>query len=548
MKALLHIVSALLLVALAAGCRPSEAERALRSAEALMETRPDSALTLLEAIDGSRLSGEPRARHALLLSQAYDKNYIDLTDDSLISIAVNFYDNSSDDRRRMLALHYKGTVNRNAGFYESALASALEAHDIALALNDTLNLCRIESAIAYLYSESYSFDEALRWELSSLQHAKTCARREWITNGYFHLTEDYLALGNYTAAMAYVDSLAAVSGSDDAAVCEFRYHIYYSEGQYSVADSIFSLMIELGYEPSIKTVAAQSMNPVDGKDARIAKSKTLQSDSCVTFDESYAYGIILAQKCINANDPWGAIDHYKNIVNDANHLVEQLISQSLLSVQADHEQHKSVMLAQKLQTKRLTIIYMTIISALLLLAAILLFRWRATRQRNRRMELEMNLRVLSDEMAQIKTELAKSQKECQTLNDDIAKLFIDKFSWIEKFGSLYLDADMPGPIKERSLVQKMSEVLSSANLKKQLSDMVTELRRHDCEFIYEIDRLGLLESEKQLLVCMHFGFSTRVICLLTGKTQASIYNLKKRLRQKLQNMDLAQESPILRMF
>ena len=173
MKALLHIFSALLLVALAAGCRPSEAERALRNAEALMETRPDSALTLLEAIDGSRLSGEPRARHALLLSQAYDKNYIDLTDDSLISIAVNFYDNSSDDSRRMLALHYKGTVNRNAGFYESALASALEAHDIAVALNDTLNLCRIESLMAKLYDHSYNLTEAIKWETSALNLAKS---------------------------------------------------------------------------------------------------------------------------------------------------------------------------------------------------------------------------------------------------------------------------------------------------------------------------------------------------------------------------------------
>ena len=214
MKALLHIVSALLLVALAAGCRPSEAERALRSAEALMETRPDSALTLLEAIDGSRLSGEPRARHALLLSQAYDKNYIDLTDDSLISIAVNFYDNSSDDSRRMLALHYKGTVNRNAGFYESALASALEAHDIALALNDTLNLCRIESLMARLFNSSYECSEAVKLEQSALSHAKALNHADWISNGYFNLANYLTGAGNPEKAKLYADSAAMRFGPD----------------------------------------------------------------------------------------------------------------------------------------------------------------------------------------------------------------------------------------------------------------------------------------------------------------------------------------------
>ena len=46
-----------------------------------MEERPDSALAILQGIEVGDLSGkEEKAKHALLLSMALDKNVIDKTD------------------------------------------------------------------------------------------------------------------------------------------------------------------------------------------------------------------------------------------------------------------------------------------------------------------------------------------------------------------------------------------------------------------------------------------------------------------------------------
>ena len=63
-------------------------------AEELMNERPDSSLLLLSGIDQNNLkSKKEHARFALLLSQAYDKNYIDKIDDSLIYSAALYYSN-----------------------------------------------------------------------------------------------------------------------------------------------------------------------------------------------------------------------------------------------------------------------------------------------------------------------------------------------------------------------------------------------------------------------------------------------------------------------
>ncbi len=587
MKALLHIFSALLLVALAAGCRPSEAERALRSAEALMETRPDSALTLLEAIDGSRLSGEPRARHALLLSQAYDKNYIDLTDDSLISIAVNFYDNSSDDRCRMLALHYKGTVNRNAGFYESALASALEAHDIALALNDTLNLCRIESLMANLYDWSENVGEAIKWESSALNFAKTLDKKRWILNGYTNNAEHYVALAQGEKALRYVDSALMIDDRKDEYIQNLLYRIYNVKQDYAKSDSVYKQMLTDGNNPSMRIVALQMANPLDRKILTNDISRYERFENCENHDDSIACYFIISKAAAAAGSMGKALNGLYGVIGQHNALLLEMMSHSLLKVQADYESSKALKTERKLQEKKKIMWYIGIIGVLLVCLMIFAVRLISVRNHNKRLALEMNLRALADERTQIKAELDKnreelasnrqelalnmedliasrnelaaSRRECSALHADAAKYtrnlnvlrqkiaiaFLMEFSWVEKMGNIYLDAGLSTSSKEKKLYKAVAETVSPISMKKLTDKMIAELSRHDGGIMDEIDSLGLAPSEKQVLLYFLAGFSHRVICMLTGKSDNATYNIKKRLKHKLQNSKSALTDELL---
>ena len=76
----------------------------LSRAEAMMTQAPDSALILLEDLSKGALRGrENRAHFALLYSQALDKNYIDLANDSIIRVAVDYYAPRKDNNRKMLS-------------------------------------------------------------------------------------------------------------------------------------------------------------------------------------------------------------------------------------------------------------------------------------------------------------------------------------------------------------------------------------------------------------------------------------------------------------
>lgn len=61
-------------------CSNPNTQKFLDHAESIMETHPDSALAKLSGIKPESLSeSKQKARHALLLSMALDKNYIDTT-------------------------------------------------------------------------------------------------------------------------------------------------------------------------------------------------------------------------------------------------------------------------------------------------------------------------------------------------------------------------------------------------------------------------------------------------------------------------------------
>lgn len=98
-----------------------------------MQEYPDSALSLLETFSFSqKVSSAQSARYALLLTQAHDKNYITHTDDSLIRIAVDYYDSIGEDvGLRAKAHHYWGRVQQERNKIPSCVREYLLAISLA---------------------------------------------------------------------------------------------------------------------------------------------------------------------------------------------------------------------------------------------------------------------------------------------------------------------------------------------------------------------------------------------------------------------------------
>ena len=162
MKKLPFAIAIIITVTLAGCTGRSGNMRMLDKADAIMEEYPDSALALLQEINAYSLAdNEEKARYALLLSMALDKNYINITSDSLINIASSYYSDMGYSKEAMLTFFYKAKTEYYTHKYDLAIKSAICAIDAATNLDDTLWLARCNEAVADIYSDTYAYPKAI---------------------------------------------------------------------------------------------------------------------------------------------------------------------------------------------------------------------------------------------------------------------------------------------------------------------------------------------------------------------------------------------------
>ncbi|WP_370794968.1 tetratricopeptide repeat protein [Bacteroides stercorirosoris] len=124
----------------------------LMQADSLMEAYPDSALRILENVEPQQLKTPAnQAYYALLLTQARDKNYIVQTDDSLIRIAVQYYDSIGEVAMQAKAHYYKGCIYRDANLCGEAVQEYLTAIPLAKKTENQKLLGLIYNHAGYLY-------------------------------------------------------------------------------------------------------------------------------------------------------------------------------------------------------------------------------------------------------------------------------------------------------------------------------------------------------------------------------------------------------------
>ena len=171
MKKLYSLIVLLVVLLFGACSDPKHVTEPLHRAEALMNEHPDSALNLLKGIAQTELQTPAHhARYALLYSQALDKNFIDLTSDSLISIAVDYYKDRDDVRAKFLSYYYLGRIYTNANNPTQATLAYMEAEQLVDELGDDYAAGLLYEQIGLIYRTYYDFPKSLQAYQQAIEH------------------------------------------------------------------------------------------------------------------------------------------------------------------------------------------------------------------------------------------------------------------------------------------------------------------------------------------------------------------------------------------
>lgn len=172
----------------------------LSRAESLMQEYPDSALAILDSMQIPSPSNEMQyATWCLLQTQAQDKNYIIHTSDSLINIALSYFERQNDPNRKMLSFYYKGRVEDDSHNAEEATTNYIKAKEIAKEIKNYKFLQVICANLGMVYAYRNLNSQAL-------SEIKEAYKYAMLIKDSTSISYDLSYMGRISASMAKWDS------------------------------------------------------------------------------------------------------------------------------------------------------------------------------------------------------------------------------------------------------------------------------------------------------------------------------------------------------
>ena len=204
MKKLLTIL--LLVLCLASCNRHSEHWATITEMERNIEERPDSLLIVLQSINTDELVGdEERAKHALLLSMALDKNVIDKTDFEVLQPAIDYYEDNGSATDKLRTYYYQGRIYQNAGNDTSAMEHFVNALSVGSQSNDILTKARIHFAQSNIYYDLYDFDNFIESNKSAALYFKQAEEYDSYAFCLIRIINGYTLKDEHEKALPYIE-------------------------------------------------------------------------------------------------------------------------------------------------------------------------------------------------------------------------------------------------------------------------------------------------------------------------------------------------------
>lgn len=184
--------------------QPKELLPELSYAESLMQRCPNRALAVLDSMEVPSPSDKFQyATWCLLITQARDKNYIKPTSDSLINIALNYFEKQDDLVRKATALYYEGRVNHDLNNAEEATNYYLRARNVAKNTTDYKLLCLINTHLGTLYAYRGLADLALEAYQNAYDYSIQLKDSTLISNSYSCLGRVSTLNNDWTKGLDY---------------------------------------------------------------------------------------------------------------------------------------------------------------------------------------------------------------------------------------------------------------------------------------------------------------------------------------------------------
>ncbi len=538
------IGSVLLMVALLlAACDNLPVERELSQAAGLMYDRPDSALLVLKRIDRRTLTARRlRARHALLYSQALDKNYIDTDNDSLIRPAREYFRSHGLVHDRFLADYYYGRVLYNRGEYAQALLLYLDIEETGRKLDDPYTLGMLYHDISALYRSQYDYQSMLKYAELAYDCYRDAGLESHGNYALFYLGEAYFNLERYDCAgIYYRKALSVAEQQCDTSMqyaCLSNLAAVYNDLQTpDLAEKVLDrirrdLHCSWNFYNYIEMASVcHSTNRLDSARFYLEQARFLVKDDFYRSSLLRKVSAIVYYK--DGNFQLAAKD-FQYCLNAQDSMVRVALQKSYVSLHRDYlEQQRQISQQLLMLMKQRMIIFCIFWPAVALSIVPLFLFYRRKKQR----EIDRCCLVIEN-VDQINSALQQQKAYVEARLDGSKRLLESRFELFSRLAEVdYQHSDTPKAIFNE-VKRWLNRYSAGDEMKREIEELVNYC--YD-DILVRVRRElpELKEAEIELLALYYAGFSSSVISLLVRITVGNVYTKKCRLKSKIE----ASEAP-----
>ena len=477
-------------------------------AEALMEDHPDSALAILQTVDSASLRGKAdKARRALLMSMALDKNHIFATDSSILQPAIDYYLRHGNPDQRLKTRYYQGRIWMNQGDNEKALNSFLCALEDAPACTDTLALARLFLAKSAMHYNQY--------DITSYLEATQNAKRLYGLAGdsmYVYKCEIKILEG----ATLNNDTALALRTAENIEKMQSRYDTPDFPALMPLITCHYSFDNDEALRDNVEKWERESLHEIED-DGNLSMNMALALERIGEYgkalkyvnnaasliqreeydlEDSIKFNLVASSVYEHCGMPAKALDYYKDYVDNINSRHGYLINSGIFFTKEKHDMEMDNL---RKSTSNINITLLAFITFLMMILSVISFAyimksvriWDKFRDsEHRRAHLTQESLIESEGRLIAQHKLDNIEKERlknlnKELNERIDGLVAEKNGLKEL---LEKSNDLPQPV--RQIVVKRVEILDDF-----FRNQITDDHRHGKEFSKIIESIKLNQEK-----------------------------------------------------
>ena len=538
-----NLISLFVYIILLEACTPWTIIQQLNEAELLLQEVPDSALSLLNGIDQSRvITKKDYAKYALLLSAALDKNYIDVTSDSLIRIATDYYAISHDLRRRMMSYYYLGIAEQNMKDYPAAITSLEKAEKDALLLSDYYYLGLIYRNKSGIYNQYSNNLTAIAYDISAISAFNKANKPSHKDYATLSLAIDYVNGRDFHKATHIIDSLE-LACSDSNLVYQLMLLkaeiLLENNGDANESIRIYRETPH-GYisymDKAYWAVAYENIGQRDSSDRMIQGSYSMAKSKTDSATIAYMHSHIELAR-------GNYFDAY-NLVNNAALVQDSLtrvrLDQSMDSILREYYKSETALQLQKNRQMRDRLFLTGIVSFLLILLLWFLFLLNSRKK-------DAQIKEYMAQFAARSAELNNAIKQNAFL---VGSLFSERLYHLDELSEAYYANDNEAT-KEALFKEFKSKVFSLRDDERLFAALEDDLDSH-CNLLMTKfrEQVPKVKGENLKMVILYFaGFPYQTIQIILRKNSvASLRTAKSRIKTAILDAKASDAATFLKLL